>query len=275
MKTYDVGLDTKENGWINLHRNENLFIDDEVMQHIVEDALKLTAVNLYPDIYYPDLKKKLAALHNIEPANIFLGNGADEVLSTIFYSFRTQYDKVNLPRVSFKMYDSFASKFNYKIEYFNNYPIVEKAEATMPEGLYVIDSPNSISGEELAEDLLLNLMLNDNNFIVHDNIYGEFSNTPIPPIRDNFMFIRHFSKFYGLAALRIGYCIASETNITKLERYREPYSVNALAVNAALECLKRSPYFSSVSKQLRIQKTHFEAALKQLGFDISKKETEY
>lgn len=266
---YNAGVNINEQGWLPLHRNENLFLDEHLLSGIVSDIARKVPVNFYPDTNCHELKLRLAEKHQVQPENIFIGNGADEVLSALFFLFRKRFDSIHLPRVCFKMYNIFAAKYEYNVHYFNNYPVTDKASEISHTGFYVIDSPSSITGEIIDSDTLQRISSNKNNLVVLDNVYGDFCNEIITGVPENRIVIRHFSKFYGMAGLRIGYCIASKEIIAQLNKYKEPFNVNSLAMAVAVECLNRHTYFDEVARKVMDQKKLFEAGLREMGFMLS------
>ncbi len=267
---YSAGINTHGEGWLSLHRNENLSLDAVVLEKLVVDAAKATSINIYPDTNCQDLKITLSKLHNVDPDNIFIGNGADEVLSSLFFLFRRKFDKINLPRICFKMYVSLAAKYGFEIHYFDNYPIINKEPSVNNSGFFVIDSPSSITGYVIGKETLSDLISSKENIIVYDNVYGEYCGDLIHNITDNLITVRHFSKFYGLAALRIGYCIASREVIKQLDVYREPFNVNSIALFAASACLRQHEYFASIAKDVMKDKAIFEESLTGMEFTVCK-----
>lgn len=267
---YNAGIDTDTTGWLNLHRNENLFLDNAILKEIVINAVKSSAISTYPDTSCQALKSELARLYQIDPKNIFIGNGADEVLSSLLFLLRKKFDQVNLPRIGFKMYDFLAEKYNYEALHFYNYPISEQENISDKQGLFIIDSPSSITGSAISDKTFDTIISDKKNLLIFDNVYGEFNDDPMPKIRENLVVVRHFSKFYGLAALRVGYCIAPEEIINDLNYFKEPFNVNSIGMLAAIECLKRYEYFRSKAQEAAIAKTNFEKQLAEANFTVCK-----
>lgn len=267
---YNAGLDTNSENWINLHRNENLFIDESVIKNIVIKAVKDTSILKYPDPNTTRVRQRIAEYHGVPPENIFVGNGADEVLSSLFYLFRKRFEQINLPRICFKMYDTLAAKYDFMVNQFQNFPTLDSDSALTNAGLYIIDSPSSITGETMPQNTFPNLLSNPDNIIVWDNVHGDFCGENKCELQNNLIVIKHFSHYYGLASLRIGYCIASREIVNEMNTYREPFSVNGVAQAAAIECLNQKKYFDEVGKEIIECKTLFEKQLSELKFQISK-----
>lgn len=265
---YNPGLDTNSENWINLHRNENLFIDENVIKDIVIKAVQDTSILKYPDPGTTKVRQRIAEYHGVSPENIFVGNGADEVLASLFYLFRKRFEQVNMPRVGFKMYDTLAAKYDFTVNQFANFPTFDFDLSNS--GLYIIDSPSSITGETISQTIFSNLLSNPENIVVWDNVHGDFCGENQYELQNNLIVIKHFSHYYGLASLRIGYCIASKEIVDEMNTYREPFSVNGIAQAAAIECLNQKEYFDSICKEIKECKTLFEKQLSELNFQFTK-----
>ncbi len=267
---YNAGVSTEDGNWINLHRNENLFIDENVIKGIVLKAVNETSILKYPDPNITKLRERLAEFHGVLPENIFVGNGADEVLSSLFYLFRKRFEKINMPRICFKMYDTFSAKYDFTVNQFANFPTLSPDSVFENSGLFLIDSPCSITGNVIDKSIFSQLLANQENMVIWDNVHGDFCGDTFTGLQDNLVVIKHFSHYYGLASLRIGYCIASKEIVDEMNLYREPFSVNSIAQASAIECLNKHDYFVSVSNEVKKSKKIFENELNQLQFQICK-----
>jgi len=270
---YNSGVNISDGGWLNLHRNENLFIDQKFLNSLIIEVVKATNINEYPDSDALKLKSKLSELHKVTTDNIFIGNGADEVLESLFFLFRKECDEVNIPRISFKMYESLAAKYDYKVNYLNNLPpinpVINWDEISKNKGLFFIDSPCSLTGLALDKKIFSNLLAKHDNFIIYDNVYGDYCD-PVPTgVKENLIVLRHFAKFYGLSSLRIGYCIGPKEIIEKLNFYKQPFNVNSIAQGAAVACLDKHDYFAGLLPEVIDCKTIFQKQLKDLNFLFS------
>jgi histidinol-phosphate aminotransferase len=107
--------------------------------------------------------------------------------------------------------------------------------------------------------------------VVVDEAYAEFSDNRLFPRSVSYIdrypvfVLRTFSKAYGLAGLRVGYGIAEESLVSFLERTKQPFSVNMMALIAARAALSDEGHLRSVLENNRKGKEYFYGALKTLG----------
>ncbi len=212
MKKYDAGKHVccgKE--YLCLHRNENLFINETFLKKIMSSAFDKASARYYPDPNALQLREKLANKYKVKPSNIFVGNGSDDVLSNLFMYYRGLCDTLNINKIGYLIYRILGERYKYNICFLNELKNIDD------DTLYAIDSPNSITGEVFNHPEPLEMAIKSNANIIWDNAYGEFASDRIPDnIASNLVVTRSFSKYYGLAGLRLGYCIGSENIINSM-----------------------------------------------------------
>lgn len=221
----------------------------------------------YPDPLSGELRERLAALYGVNASNIYVGNGSDGVLSDILALLRHQYQEINLPQIGYKVYDILASRLNFGVRRY--IAGAGRPDAGSFSGLSVFDSPNAITGSTLAGDLIEAISADTSNFVIWDNCYGDFENKQLRLSNNpaNVVLVRSFSKYYGLAGLRIGYCIAASTIVSELDRRKDIYNVNVVAQSMALRALERAPEFEAFSARMLRTRDALQMHLAMLGFD--------
>src|SRR5215469_2474095 len=265
---YDAGPEvSSKGGWLRLHRNENLFLErDPMLSGGVQSVLQSPL--FYPDETASALRQALASLYHVSIANIFVGNGSDEVLALALHHLRKRFDAFYTWKTGYGMYPILGRRFEYDVRRVDEQTMYERASSA--KGLFIIDSPNAITGERSARDSLLGLARNSGCFLLWDNCYGEFcGDTPIGcPLPPNVIFVRTFSKFFGLAGLRVGYCIADADIISSLMKAKDIFNVNAVAQGMALEVLRRRDEFVQYAEEMSTYRTRLVRFLQQSGFSV-------
>lgn len=236
-----------------LHLNENLYGPSTKCL----DALKEIDIK---NMYLYDLKEqdglvsKICESFGFNKENVYIHNGSSEVIRTIFDTTLQSDDVVLLPKPCWGYYGSLAELnkakcYYYTVAegensyYFNVNNINESAQEYNPK-IIVITSPNMPTGNSITnEQLELVLEKNKTSLIVVDQAYWGFDGEKlnIPKFINkypNVVFVRTFSKFYGLANERIGYCICNEALkdifTLNLPLFKVSYSSRLVAL-AALE----------------------------------------
>lgn len=212
--------------------------------------------HVYPDPESRALRQELSHYLDIDKEHIMAGSGADELIDLIMRLFIQAGDAiVNCPP-TFEMYGFDAGICGGHVinvprlsDFSIDVPAIERAVAGGTQAkLMFLASPNNPDGSVLSDkDLkrLLELPL----MIILDEAYIEFSGkSRVKWIEEhaNLIVLRTFSKWAGLAGLRVGYGIFPKDIITHLWKIKQPYNVNVAAMAAALtslhdlECLQQN-----------------------------------
>jgi histidinol-phosphate aminotransferase len=228
---------------IKLNGNENPYGFSELVKKYLGDY---DNYNLYPDPHQQKLRKSLAEYVGTDYERIVAGNGADELIDLLIRIFVGIGDEVIIPTPTFGMY-SFGTEIvggkvinvprdaSYDID-------VEgiKESVTDKTKIIFLTSPNNptgnlVSTEDLAQLLKLDVI------VVVDETYYEFCKvTHINLLSENanLVILRTFSKWAGLAGLRIGFGIMDPELVDTIMAMKPPYNVNLaaeVAIYASLE----------------------------------------
>ncbi|MGR9108217.1 MAG: histidinol-phosphate transaminase [Gammaproteobacteria bacterium] len=219
------------------------------------EAMKAGIGNLsrYPDGSGYALKRKLAERLHVRPDQITLGNGSSEVLELIARIFLGAGREAVFSEYAFAMYPIFVQAVGAKAKVAR----ALKRDSSMPYGhdldqmaelvnaetrLVFIANPNNPTGTYLSESALYRFIesLPDRVICVVDEAYFEYVSRDDYPNAlhwieqfPNLIVTRTFSKAYGIAGLRVGYAV-SDLEISELmNRIRQPFNLNSLALAAA------------------------------------------
>ena len=148
-----------------------------------------------------------------------------------------------------------------------NVPAIKEAIDKRTKVIFIA-SPNNPSGNVTSEQIILEL-LKSGIVVVIDEAYFEFSNltvAPLVPKHSNLIVLRTFSKWAGLAGLRVGYGIFPSKIVKYLMKIKQPYNVNAAAQVAALESLKDMSYLRGTIKAIIDERERMLTKLSQLDW---------
>lgn len=207
--------------------------------------------NRYPDPYQWAVKEKLAPLKGVRPTQIFLGNGSDEPIDLLVRATCTPgQDSVLLLPPTYGMYEVSAALNDVeaiKVPLTRDYQIDVPATlaAIQPRTkLLFVCSPNNPTGNLIERQSILTLLEAFPGLVVVDEAYIDFAETrSMTALLDqypNLVVLQTFSKAWGLAALRLGMCFASEDLIRILNKVKPPYNISAPAQQLALEALQQT-----------------------------------
>jgi histidinol-phosphate aminotransferase len=234
---------------IKVASNENPFGPSPLAMAAMQKAIAV--VNLYPDGNAFYLKQKLASKLGIEPANLILSNGSNEIIEFVAHALLTPEVDVVVSQFCFAIYPIVAKMFGADLitvpakNYGHDLPAMLKA-ITPRTRIVFVANPNNPTGTLATREEVIHFVneVPDDVLLVMDEAYIEFLDDPLDLVslvrlgaRKNLILMRTFSKIYGLAGLRIGYGIGNPEFISALEKIRQPFNVNLLSQTAALAAL--------------------------------------
>lgn len=207
-----------------------------------------SAFNRYPDPHQLVLKKRISELKKISVQNIFIGNGSDEPIDLLIRAFcEPGQDEVIIPQPTYGMYQVSADINNIGVKsvpltaHFDlDVDAITKAGSINTKILFLC-SPNNPSGNVLATDKIEALLKSFKGIVVVDEAYIDFVTAPsfVQQLATypNLVVLQTLSKAWGMAALRVGLCFASEFIISVLNKIKPPYNLSGIAQEKALELL--------------------------------------
>lgn len=238
----------------------------------------LAYINRYPDSNGFYLKKKLAKSLGVEPSNIVLGNGSDELIDIIIKTFVEEDEHIITADHTFLEYKIISNVkgrvvITVPLKYFKYDLNAIKKKIDKKTKIVFISNPNNPTGtyvtklevEEflngLPEDVLLVLDEAYDTFIdVNDYAKG------LNLIRNNNVIVlKTFSKAYGLAGLRVGFAVAKREFVSYMEIARQPFNVNSLAQAGAIAALDDKKFLKRTKKTVLSGKAYLYEHLKKMG----------
>jgi histidinol-phosphate aminotransferase len=237
-----------------LDANENAFGSPISM-----DGIEL---HRYPDPYQTKLRERLAALHNVAAGNVFVGAGSDEVIDLLFRIFcEPLYDNVVIPEPTYGMYRVSANIHNVAVRgslLTDDFQLAIQdivSQITDKTKMIFCCSPNNPTGNIISIKDILQLCTSGDVLVIVDEAYIEFAESPslTSHIADhpNLVVMRTLSKSWGMAGIRLGYCIAHSVIIDFLLKVKAPYNVNSVSAKLALQALDASEDRENVIATIR------------------------
>lgn len=272
----EMGLDPE--GIIKMASNENPFGPSPRALEAARKALEHG--ELYPDGGCWELRQKLARARGLTPDQLVIGNGSNEIIELLGHVFLSPGDEVVMGTPAFVVYRLVTLLFGAKAvevplrEWRHDLPGIAAAVTSRTKLVFVC-TPNNPTGTASSEVELLALArsLPDHVVTVFDEAYADYLENP-PDLRPlvvegrRVVCLRTFSKIYGLASLRIGYCHASAALCALLNRVRQPFNVNAIAQAAALAALDDAAFAAFCVKENRTGLAQLERGFRDLGLEF-------
>ena len=235
-----------------LNKNENAYGPSEKVRKVINAGLN--QANRYPDLEYDGLVERIAAFHRIQPEQVILGCGSTEILRVATSSFLgpgTLLVKASPTYEAIEVYGraTGASVASVPLdrEFAHDLGAMQELSSSTPGSLVYICNPNnptaSITPRKDLETFIAKLPRN--SYVLIDEAYHHYAGHAAYqsfvdyPVDDERLIVsRTFSQAYGLAGLRVGYGVAHPAAIKKMRTFLTMYSINEIAVTAAVAALE-------------------------------------
>ncbi|MDD4178812.1 MAG: histidinol-phosphate transaminase [Candidatus Margulisbacteria bacterium] len=255
------------------------------------EAIAKEAKNLqiYPDQKSTLLREALAKKFGLADGNIICGNGSDDIMQILASTYLNPGDEVIISKNTFSLYELVARIFGGRLVMVGLKDHALDLEAiaralTAKTKIIFLTNPNNPTGTIFTAGQFDSFMkkIPENVLVVVDEAYAEYVESKEFPdtikfVKEgkNVVVLRTFSKFYGLAGLRIGYGLAKKELIAPMFRTKMPFNVNRLAQVGALAALGDKEFLDKTYKTNVEGKNFLYPELDRLGLDYKKTESNF
>ena len=274
MEAYTPGEQPRDMQYIKLNTNESPYPPAPSVVAAM-NAEQVELLRLYSDPTAKNLKEKLAGLYGVEPENVFVSNGSDEVLNFAFMAFGGR--GAAFPDISYGFYEVYAELYGIDAE---KIPLeedfsVDYRKYCSKNKMIVIANPNAPTGMTIPvwqiEEIL---KTNPDSLVLIDEAYVDFGGESCLPLiakYDNLLVTRTFSKSRCLAGGRLGYAFANPAIIADLEKIKystNPYNINRLTLLLGEATVDAEGYYQEKCAQIQKTRAWTVEQLKDLGFTV-------
>ena len=270
VRSQQLGLPPEQ--ILKLDANENPY---GPLPEVLDALARLPYPHIYPDPESRDLRAALAAYHNVPPENILAGAGADELIDLIMRIILDPGDcLLNCPP-TFGMY-AFDGRVNNarvvniprQTDFSLDLKALEEAVTRYQPKLLFLASPNNPDGSLLPPSVL-DRLLQWPLILVLDEAYVDFAPRGTSRLRevlqrDNLIVLRTFSKWAGLAGLRVGYGVFPGWLIPHLWKIKQPYNVSVAASTAAIVSLQHAEELKARAQRIIAERERLSTALQAI-----------
>lgn len=235
----------------------------------------------YPDGNGFDLKQALSERYGVMPSQITLGNGSNDVLEVIARCFADQNSEVVFSQYAFAVYPLVTQAIGATgvsvpaRDYGHDLNAMAEAVTDRTKLVFVANPNNptgTVHGAEAIEAFLDRIP--DHVLVVLDEAYCEYlqgdsyvDGLSLLERYPNLIVTRTFSKAWGLASLRAGYSVSSPEIANILNRVRQPFNVDTLALAAATAVLGDEQYLQRAREVNAEGMKQLEVAFNEMGLD--------
>ncbi len=241
---------------IKLDAMENPYLLPEEARREIAGAASGAAVNRYPDPSARALKHSISELWGMDPEQMILGNGSDELIQALILAFG---GPVLFPAPTFAMYGITARALAQDVATaplgrdfsLDAGKMLKKAKEVKARVIFLA-CPNNPTGNRFSDEAVRTLLDKASAAVVIDEAYFDFSRkTYLTLLEDypNMIILRTLSKI-GFAGLRVGVLAASTSVIAELNKIRLPYNINTLSQAAGVAALRHKDVIERQISQL-------------------------
>ncbi|WP_217475174.1 histidinol-phosphate transaminase [Stutzerimonas stutzeri] len=261
---------------VKLNTNENPYGPSPraiaAMQAELGDSLRL-----YPDPNGERLKRAVADYYGVQPAQVFVGNGSDEVLAHAFHGLFQHGKPLLFPDVTYSFYPVYCGLYGitYEAIALDDRFQIDVADYARPNGGIIFPNPNAPTGCLLALDAIERLLqANPDSVVLVDEAYIDFGGTSAIALVDryaNLLVTQTLSKSRSLAGLRVGLAVGHPDLIEALERIKNSfnsYPLDRIAIAGASAAFEDREYFEQTCSQVIASRETVVAAMQALGFEV-------
>ena len=278
LTPYVPGEQPKVEGLVKLNTNECPYgPSPRVLQAIADHTTD--ALRLYPDPQSSALRAAVAGYHELQPAQVFVGNGSDEVLAHVFMALLQHKAPLLHPDISYSFYPVYAKLYGIttrEIALDDGFAVrVDDYLRAGPNGGVIVPNPNAPTGMALPLAELRRLLEgNPDSVVVIDEAYVDFGAESAAGLVDEFpqlLVVRTLSKSRALAGLRVGYALGHVELIEALVRVKDSfnsYPVDRLASAGAVAAMEDVAWFDDTCRRTMATRERMVSGLATRGFEV-------
>lgn len=261
---------------VKLNTNENPYGPSPkaiaAMQAELNDSLRL-----YPDPNSDRLKQAVADYYGVSAAQVFVGNGSDEVLAHAFHGLFQHGKPLLFPDVTYSFYPVYCGLYGIPFETvaLDEQFQIRVEDYARPNGGIIFPNPNAPTGCALGLEAIERLLqANPDTVVLVDEAYIDFGGeTAISLVGryPNLLVSQTLSKSRSLAGLRVGIAVGHPDLIEALERIKNSfnsYPLDRMAIAGAAAAFEDRAYFEQTCQQVIASREAVVAGLVALGFEV-------
>jgi histidinol-phosphate aminotransferase len=266
-------------GWVKLNTNESPFPPSPRVIEAIKGATD-ESLRLYPSPTAAPARQAIAKHFGLDPAQVTLGNGADELIEMCLRAFVGAGDRVAFPTPTYPLLEPLCrlheavpspipsgEMFTWSTELMDD-----------PAPLKFLVNPNSPTGTWHAGPSVARALVRSKGVVVLDEAYVDFafeSQVGLLAKHDNLLILRTMSKSYALAGMRIGFALGSPELIAALDAVKDSYNLDRLAIVAATAAIQDEEHHRTIVDHVVAERRWLELQLHELGFEHSPSEANF
>jgi histidinol-phosphate aminotransferase len=267
---------------IRMNDNSNLFMSNPMAEKVA-DEFDFDMLSQYPSIFSDDLRAAIGKKYKIDPSQVIVGNGSDEMIDLAVKAYVNPKDRVAIPVPTFEMYSMYAKisgaqiiecplrKKTFQLD-------VDLILSSDPKMVF-LSSPNNPTGNSFKKQDIMRIVEESDAVVVLDEAYCDFSDGASclehSKKLGNLLVLKTLSKAYALPGLRVGFCIGSKDLIGPMAAANAPFRLNRFSEKVAIEAIADDEFVRKVAEMAREEREWVSSELKKIGATVYPSETNF
>lgn len=276
MEPYIPGEQPKDKPYIKLNANETSMPPSPKVFEAISKS-ELYTMGFYADPHCHEFRQAVADVYHVSHEEVFVGNGADEVLSFCLMSFFRPGMKICFPDITYGFYRTYAK--TYRLDMME-IPVKEDLGIDIEDymdvdGDIIFANPNNPTGLMIpVKDIERLVKVNPNRMVIIDEAYVDYAEESCISLATkypNLVVVRTFSKSRNMAGAHIGFAIASKDIIEDMNKIKfsfNPFNMNSVTMTAGIAAIKDEEYLKMCVNNTIIVRENVKSKLEQNGFHI-------
>uniref|UniRef100_A0A7J3V0C7 histidinol-phosphate transaminase n=1 Tax=Candidatus Methanosuratincola petrocarbonis (ex Vanwonterghem et al. 2016) TaxID=1867261 RepID=A0A7J3V0C7_9CREN len=262
-------------GRVRMGLNENLLVNRFFSDTLMAEAIKRVDVREYPPPKGWVAASAIAESLGVWEDEVLIGNGSDEILDLIAKVFLSSEGRegivVDPTFEMYKFYTSIAGGRTRQVLTTGDFDLsADSILSAIGDSTKVIFicSPNNPTGKQFNRDEVLRVVEESGRLVVLDEAYVDFAQYSLSgecTQYENLLVLRTFSKAFGMAGLRAGYCVGNARLLKWLRAAQSPFSVNSVAQEMVRLVIENRKVYEAFIRQVIEERNYLLAELEMLS----------
>lgn len=276
MEPYIPGEQPKDKKYIKLNANESPMPPSPKFLEAISESL-VNGLGYYCDPHCMELREAIAEVYDVTSDEVFVGNGADEVLSFALLSFFNNRMKISTPDITYDFYRTYAKTYGIDLKHFplNEDFTVKIDDYVNTDRDVILANPNNPTGLCISvEDIEKIVTAKVNRMVIIDEAYIDYGNESCIALTkkyNNLIVVQTFSKSRNLAGARIGFAIANKGLIEDMNKIKftfNPFNLSEFAIKGGSASVKDKEYLKKSIETVIENRNWTKVKLEEIGFEI-------
>ena len=271
LEGYTPGEQPQVPGLVKLNTNENPYPPSPRIAEVLKNY-SVETLRLYPDPMAVKLREAIARKHGCTLANVFAGNGSDEVLALCTRAFVETGGSIGFFEPSYSLYPVLAAIQDVAQKPVRlNVDFSWRMPADYRANLFFLANPNAPTGIQYSREIVADFCRTFSGVVVVDEAYVDLADYDCADLAlslPNVLVARTLSKSSSLAGLRLGYALGSAPLIEALYKIKDSYNLDRLTQELGRVAIEDCDHLRRNADNIKATRERVVTALLQMGFDV-------